>query len=110
MQPDGGPIDYSVPLNVTLPAGSYAVVFGSGAFGADGFAGLGEQNDVVGSPDWKSTLFDNTWSADSLDGVRITLTAAPEPSTWAMLIIGLAGLGAAQRLRFGRRKLGLQAA
>jgi hypothetical protein len=103
-------IDYSVPLNVTLPAGSYAVVFGSGAFGADGFAGLGEQNDVVGSPDWKSTLFDNTWSADSLDGVRITLTTAPEPSTSAMLIIGFAGLGAAHRLRFGRRKLGLQAA
>src|ERR1700761_9049047 len=33
--PEGGPIDYSVPLSITLPAGSYAVVFGSGAFGAD---------------------------------------------------------------------------
>jgi hypothetical protein len=114
MQPNGGPIDLSVPLNVTLSAGSYAVVFGSGAFGADGFAGLGEDNNAVGSPNWISTLFDNTWSADSYDGIRITVTAAgagavPEPSTWAMLILGFAGLGAAQRLR-SRRKLGLQAA
>jgi hypothetical protein len=113
-QPGGGPIDMSVPLNVTLSAGSYAVVFGSGAFGADGFAGLGEQNDAVGSPNWISTLFDDTWSADSLDGVRITVTAAdagavPEPSTWAMVILGFVGLGAGQRLR-SRRKLALRAA
>jgi PEP-CTERM motif len=115
MQPNGGPIDMSVPLSVTLTAGSYAVVFGSGAFGADGWAGLGEDNNVVGSPNWISTLFDNTWSADSYDGIRITVTAAgagavPEPSTWAMLILGFAGLGAAERLRARRRKLGLQAA
>jgi hypothetical protein len=103
-------IDYSVPLNVTLSAGSYAVVFGSGAFGANGFAGLGEENNAVGSTNWMSTLFDNTWSEDSLDGVRITLTAAPEPSTWAMLIIGFAGLGAAQRFHARRRKFGLRAA
>lgn len=103
-------IDYSVPLNVTLSAGSYAVIFGSGAFGAEGFAGLGYLNDVVGSPNWMSTLFDDTWSADLFDGVRITLTAAPEPSTWAMLIIGLAGLGAAQRPRSRRQKLGFRAA
>jgi hypothetical protein len=109
-QPNAGPIDYSVALSATLSAGSYAVVFGSGAFGADGFAGLGEENDVVGSPNWMSTRFDNTWSADSLDGVRITLTAAPEPSTWAMLILGFVGLGAAHRVRFGRRKLAVEAA
>ncbi len=113
--PEGGPIDYNAPLSVSLPAGSYAVVFGSGAFGADGFAGLGEDNNAVGSPNWISTLFDNTWSADSYDGIRITVTAAgagaaPEPSTWAMLIIGLAGLGAAKRLRSGQRKLGVRAA
>ncbi len=113
MQPNGGPIDLSVPLNVTLSAGSYAVVFGSGAFGADGWAGLGEDNNAVGSPNWISTLFDNTWSADSYDGIRITVTAAgavPEPSTWAMLIIGFAGLGAAEGVRSRARKLGPQAA
>jgi hypothetical protein len=108
--PQATAIDYSVPLSVTLSAGSYAVIFGSGVFGAEGWAGLGQLNDVVGSPNWVGTLFDNSWSADSYDGVRITLTAAPEPSTWAMLIIGLAGLGGAQRLCFGRRKLGLETA
>jgi hypothetical protein len=38
--PEGGPIDYNVPLSVSLPTGSYAVVFGSGAFGPTASPGL----------------------------------------------------------------------
>jgi hypothetical protein len=108
--PQATAIDYSVPLSVTLSAGSYAVIFGSGVFGAEGFAGLGYLNNVVGSPDWVNSFYENAWDADSYDGVRITLTAAPELSTWAMLIIGFAGVGAVFSVRSRRRKLGLEAA
>jgi len=71
--PQATAIDYSVPLSVTLSAGSYAVIFGSGVFGADGWAGLGQLNDVVGSPNWVGTLFDNT-------GARTLTMACGSPS------------------------------
>jgi hypothetical protein len=102
--PQAVAIDYTVPLSVTLPAGSYAVIFGSGAFGASGFAGLGDLNDVVGTPNWANTFFDDAWDADSYDGVRITLTAAPEPSTWAMLLVGFAGLAFVSNSRMRRSR------
>jgi PEP-CTERM motif len=82
-------------LNVTLSAGAYAIDFGSGAFGADGNGGLGDGNNPVGSPNFFTYLsFEaNAWDSASLDGARITLSAAPEPSTWAMMLVGFAGLG-----------------
>lgn len=45
---------------------------------------------------WRSG--DNTWLNDSSDWDRVVLTASfiagiPEPSTWAMMILGFAGLG-----------------
>ena len=88
-------IDFTAPLDVTLPAGSYAVIFGSGAFGASGWGGLGDQNTPIGSPNYVSYFsFDgDVWSGDSYDGVRITVSGVPEASTWAMLIAGFAGLG-----------------
>jgi hypothetical protein len=90
--------DLTENLNVTLSAGSYAVVFGSGAFGADGNGGLGDGNDSVGSPNFFTYLsFDDAgWETASLDGARITVSAssaAPEASTWAMTLVGFAGLG-----------------
>ena len=87
--------DLTENLDVTLSAGSYAVVFGSGAFGADGNGGLGDGNNPVGSPNFFTYFkFDgDAWEVASLDGARITLSAAPEPSTWAMMLVGLAGLG-----------------
>jgi hypothetical protein len=35
----------------------------------------------------------DAWEGASLDGARITLSAAPEASTWAMMLIGFGGLG-----------------
>ncbi len=91
-----GTVDYTAPLNVTLGAGSYAVIFGSGAFGASGWAGLGDENTPIGAPNYVSYFSFNgdAWSADSYDGVRITASGVPEASTWAMLLAGFAGLGA----------------
>jgi hypothetical protein len=92
--------DLTVPLDqsLNLEPGTYAVVFGSGAFGATGFAGLGFENDPVGSPPLFQTLFDDNWQSFGDHGVRIfvdgsAVTAVPEPGTWAMVILGFCGLG-----------------
>jgi hypothetical protein len=87
--------DLTEPLDVTLSAGSYAVVFGAGAFGADGSGGLGDGNTTIGSPGFVQYASWNgdAWTSESFDGVRITVSAVPELSTWAMLTIGFVGLG-----------------
>jgi hypothetical protein len=89
--------DLTEKVDVTLGAGSYGIVFGSGAFGAEGFGGLGDGNNSVGSPNFFTYFqFDaDAWEGASLDGARITLSAAPEASTWAMMLIGFGGLGLA---------------
>lgn len=75
-------VDYSAPLSVELPAGSHAVIFGSGPFGADGWGGLGDQNTPVGSPNYVSyfSFSGNAWGAESYDGIRITVSGVPEAS------------------------------
>jgi hypothetical protein len=109
--------DLTEKVDVTLGAGTYGIVFGSGAFGAEGFGGLGDGNASVGSPNFFTYFaFDgdgNSWEGASLDGARITLSAAPEASTWAMMLIGFGGLGfagyrASQSKAAGDRKLSLR--
>jgi hypothetical protein len=89
--------DLTVPLSITLNAGSYGLVFGSGAFGADGAGGLGDGNNSTGSPAFFTYLsFDldgNSWETASMDGARFTITGAPEASTWMMMTAGFVGLG-----------------
>ena len=102
-------------LNITLSAGSYGVVFGSGAFGAEGWGGPGGNNDPVGSPNF-FTYFQpdgDSWESASLDGARITISGVPEASTWAMMLIGFGGLGfagarASRSRPEGDRKLSLR--
>jgi hypothetical protein len=97
--PQATAIDLSEPLAVTLAPGSYAVVFGSGQFGATGFAGLGSENDPVGSPTLIRSFFSTDWDSFDDTGVRLVVQgfAVPEPATWAMMIGGFAGVGAAMR-------------
>lgn len=97
-------IDLTEALSVTLNAGTYGVVFGSGAFGANGYAGLGFLNDPVGSPSLFRSFFSKDWEAFGDTGVRLfvegdAVGAVPEPTTWAMMVIGFAGLGAITRYR-----------
>ena len=91
---------------MTLGPGSYAVVVGSDLFGASGYAGLGDGNATVGSPNFFSYLSypgaPDAWDSYYADGARVVVEAAPEPSTWAMLIVGFAPLGVAA-LRRRRR-------
>ena len=96
--PGGGAADLSEPLSVTLAAGSYAVVFGSGAFGADGSGGVSDDNDTIGTPSFVSYFdvwYGDTWSSDPYDGARLTVfgvAAVPEAATWAMITLGFLGL------------------
>jgi hypothetical protein len=100
----GGVHDQSAALPLTLGAGTYAVVFGSGQFGATGWAGLGYLNDPVGSPSLVRSFFSTGWSSFNDDGVRVFVdgtaaSPAPEMATWGMLLIGFGGIGGAMRMR-----------
>lgn len=104
--PTATAVDLLTPLSVSLAAGNYAVIFGSGQFGASGFAGLGELNDTVGSPALFQTLFGNEWLAESDQGIRIFVegtpaatAAVPEPASWALMIAGFGLTGVALRRR-----------
>jgi len=103
--PTATAIDPLQPLSVTLDAGTYAVIFGSGQFGASGWAGLGDQNDTIGSPIMFQTLFDNVWMPQSADGIRIFVegtpaaAAVPEPASWALMVVGFGIAGATMRRR-----------
>ncbi len=102
--PQATAIDLTEPLNVTLGPGSYAVIFGSGQFGATGFAGLGDLNDPVGSPTLIRSFFSTGWeSFTDTDGIRFTVegTALPEPMTWLMMVAGFGALGMTLRNRQG---------
>lgn len=99
--PNGDGNDQSVALSAHLKAGTYAVIFGSGLWGADGTSGLVNGQGTLGTP----TLFTgdgNSWSASSNTDVRIAVqgvSAVPEPSTLAMLLGGLSLVGVLARRR-----------
>jgi hypothetical protein len=92
--------DISVPLSETLPAGDYALVFGSGLFGATATASLSTLNtdtaqasfffgqiESIGSPGF--------WQDDSAaENMRFTVNGAavPEPSGVMLAALGFGGL------------------
>jgi hypothetical protein len=105
--------DLTEKVDVTLSAGTYGVVFGSGAFKAKGWGGLGDGNNSVGSPNFFTFFDGDAWEAASMDGARITISGVPEASTWAMMLIGFGGLGfagarASRSRADGVRKLSLR--
>jgi hypothetical protein len=100
----GAPVvDYEalLPRAVTLQAGTYAVIFGSGAFGASGFADIGFNNIPTSGADIISdneNIYGDRWNTFNDEGAELfvdgTLAAAvPEPSALAAMIAGLIGLG-----------------
>jgi PEP-CTERM motif len=94
-----GPQDASGDLSLNLAAGTYGVVFGTGQFGATGFAPFVD-SDTIGTPnvfDWFE--FDgDAWETHTPD-VRIFVdgVAVPEPWTIALMLAGLGGLAGLSR-------------
>lgn len=97
-----GTQDLVVPLTLTLGPGTYGVVFGSGQFGATGYAGLGDNNTAQGRPTLFRSFFSDGWASFSDSGVRITVegtTAVPEPAAWALMLTGFGLVGTTMRRR-----------
>jgi hypothetical protein len=90
--------DLIAPLALTLAPGTYGVIFGAGQFGSDpnGFAGLGDSNNPLGSPNLFQSAFAPDWMALDDPAVRIVVegvTATPLPAALPLLATGLGALG-----------------
>ena len=87
--------DVLIPLSVVLSPGSYALVFGSNAFGATGGGGMPEDNSPIGTPSFFLGQT-STWTDTDLSFLRFVVegTVVPEPGTSMLVMSGLAVLAA----------------
>nr|WP_166180567.1 PEPxxWA-CTERM sorting domain-containing protein [Altererythrobacter segetis] len=95
---DGNPIDFLTSLSGKTVIGIH---FGGGR---DGYNGTGFWLLDAPADTDKITWYSNTQSGISNAGLYLTQVppAVPEPSTWALLLVGFAALGGAmRRLRLG---------
>lgn len=87
---EGTGADIIEPLSATLNAGTYAVLFGSGLFGADGNGGLGWQNTPSGSPTYLQNFFGD-WASFDDPGVRIVVEGSASPVPGPIVGAGFPG-------------------
>ena len=99
---------YDTYLQALLAPGTYTVSvmaysnFSAGPNLSDGFQGGGSFIDVTGS---QRT---NAWAFDVLNVSSAVVSGVPEPSTWAMMLIGFGAMGLV--IRRGKRLANLAAA
>jgi len=84
--------------NLTAPYGTLVGQIGSGDFFVIGtsYSGVASSSGTLNLYYWDSNNFDNT------QYVTATVSAVPEPSTWALMLAGFAGLAFAVRRRTRR--------
>lgn len=90
--------DNHVSMNLTLEAGGYALVFGSGEFGATGTGVMtnasGSQDTSEGAGSYMFMSANGNWNNGGFANVHFGLTEVPEPATLTLL-----GLGALMLVR-----------
>ncbi len=91
----GDPIPASVTLSFNVENGTAETVLAEIFVDGDGLDGVGN----FGDPPMLSLSLPTGASVTTASGVFVNFTAAPEPSTWAMMILALAGLGFAGHRR-----------
>jgi hypothetical protein len=80
-------VDVVVPIGpVAVGPGTYALIFGSGQFGATGQGAMATDNTPVGTQS-EFELSNNTWSELNQTGLRFTVYAMPEPRTIPLLLL-----------------------
>ena len=102
----GSGMDQTINLNspLHLAAGDYQLVFGSGLFGATGTSALVDSQYTLGNPTLLQSFNAGTSvAALSTPDVRMTVlgtvSPAPEPESYALLLAGLGMIGAVVRRR-----------
>src|SRR6185369_4834197 len=83
--------DVSVPLSVVLSPGDYALVIGTGLFGASGAGVLATNNTSLGASylTWNGSSWTNCCNADVVPRLVVYgTTAVPEPTTIALVGVG----------------------
>lgn len=85
--------DVLAPLSYKLDPGTYAVVFGSGQFGATG-VGPFTWSDANGDPQLFESFFGSAWEDFGSDDIRLLLNGdpVPEPMTLVLMLAGLLGV------------------
>jgi hypothetical protein len=86
--------DVSIPLSVELPAGDYAIIFGSGRFGATASGAMPTNNSPLDLTGLFFTDALDSWRVPLNQAMRFTVSGVlvPEPSGMALATIGLAGV------------------
>jgi opacity protein-like surface antigen len=96
----GGPL---LLFSTVVQLNNISQLFSEARLSSTNIFGFGE-NDVAINNGILSLDFRNTvWGSNDTASIRLTATSAvPEPSTWMMLILGFAAVGAALRLQRNR--------
>jgi hypothetical protein len=79
----------SISLSFDVTNGDPVIVFAEIEVSGDGVGGVAD----LGDPPTLSLNLPQGASVATASGVFDSFTSVPEPSTWAMLLIGFAGLG-----------------
>ena len=102
--PIGADADVTVPLSLELQPGNYAIIFGSGQFGASGLGAMPMDNiDIPGQASYFAWVNNNGWIDGSISQTRFVVygDVVPEPGTFALFAIAS---GAIALLNGQRRK------